>query len=77
MVKHIAASLGMVVLAGSMAFAAQSTAPTPAPKSVTQSPSGQSTSATKATTKKHHKHHKKSAAAQKSAQTPQTPSTSK
>ena len=77
MVKHIAASLGMVVLAGSMAVAAQSTAPTPAPNSVTQPRSGQSTSATKATTKKPHKHHKKSAAAQKSAQTPKIPSASK
>ena len=75
MVKHITASLGMVMLAGSMAFAAQSTAPTTAaPNAVRQSPSA--TSATKAATKKHHKHHKK-AAAQKSDPTPQSPSASK
>ena len=74
MLKHVAASLGVVVLTSSMAFAGQSglsntgTAPTSPSVNAAQAQSNQATAkAKKHKARKHRKHHKKNAAAAKAA----------
>jgi hypothetical protein len=72
MMKHVAASLGAVLMTSSMAFAGQSGLPnagtTPASPGVSAPQSNQAaTKAAKHKAKKHRKHQKKSAAAGKTA----------
>jgi hypothetical protein len=72
MMKHVAASLGAVLMTSSMAFAGQSGLPntgtTPASPGVSAPQSDQAaTKAAKHKAKKHRKHHKKSADPAKAA----------
>jgi len=72
MMKHVAASLGVVLLTSSMAFAGQSGLPntgtTPASPGVSAPQSNQAAAkAARHKARKHRKHHKQSAAAAKAA----------